>query len=79
MNPAAVVFRQINARIIRPTLENQPPPIRRDLCLAIDERLLRHSEEFGDAPDLGIANSYDSVLNPATRPTTLTNKINHFF
>ena len=68
MNAAAVVVRQVHARLVRTALQDQRLAIWRDLRLAVDELLLGHPKERGDAPHLVIANPHDSVLNPAARP-----------
>ena len=49
MNAAAVVVRQIRARLVRTALEDKSLPVRRNLGFPIDELLLGHSEERGNA------------------------------
>ena len=75
MDPAAVVLRQVDAGIVRTALEHEALAIRRDVRLTVDEILFGHPEKLGYAPDLGIAYPNDPVLDPTTRPATLTVEI----
>ena len=75
MNAAAVVVRQVHARLVRTALQDQRLTIRRDLGLAVDELLLGHPQERGDTPHLVITNPHDSVLDPAARPAPLALEI----
>ena len=75
MDAAAVVVRQVDARLVSPAFEDEPSAIRRNLRLPVDEFLLRHPEERGDAADFVIAHAHDPVLDPAARPATQTLEI----
>ena len=68
MDPAEVVLREPRAGAVRAAPQNQPAAVWRDLRLTVDEILLCHAEERGDARDLGVRHAHNAILDPAARP-----------
>ena len=68
IDAAEVVLRQIGARAVWTTLENQALAVWRDFSLTLNEFRFVHSKKRRDTRNLRVRDAHDSVLDAAARP-----------